>query len=259
MGFRENLLKKVKIVRLAKKVERSVNPLDSGQRIDQDAMRQLLEMGSYAYQKERDLDLYFLDAHHILLLDNELKIYNTTAEDIALRKSPTVKEMISIRNAIKILNDKDVVVSRKRETVQRVQKELVDSLDLSYTAADIQSMVKDGIESLENKYVDGVIEILILFAELLGYQKAPKAFQVAHHHIWGEIVKSETGVLAFGPMVLYDLMHNRLKMCLKSINKTDKEGLQHYHEMAQGDRDADLSNAEVLDALAKTVLDKSTK
>lgn len=257
MGFRENLLKKVKIVQLAKKVEGSINPLDSGQRIDQDAMRQLLEMGSYAYQKERDLDLYFLDAHHILLLDNELKIYNTTAEDIALRKNPTVKEMISIRNAIKILNDKDVVVSRKRETVQRVQKELTDSLDLSFTAADIQSMVKDGIESLENKYADGVIEILILFAELLGYQKAPKPFRVAHHHVWGEIAKSEAGAQVFGPMVLFDLMHNSLKMCLKSIKRTDKEGLQHYHEMAQGDRDADLSNAAVIDALAKAVLDKS--
>ena len=257
MGFRENLLKKVKIVQVAKKVERSINPLDSGQRIDQDAMRQLLEMGSYAYQKERDLDLYFLDAHHILLLDNELKIYNTTAEDIALRKNPTIKEMISIRNAIKILNDKDVVVSRKRETVQRVQMELVDNLDLSFTAADIKSMAKDGIESLKNKYTDGVIEILMLFAELLGYRKAPKAFQLAHHHVWGEMAEAETDAPVFGPVVLFDLMHNRLKMYLKSLNQTDKEGLRHYHEMAQGDRDADLSNAEVFDALAKAVLDKS--
>ena len=76
MGFRENLLKKIRIDRLADNVIRSINPTDSAQRIDRDAMWQLLDMGSYDNQKERDLELYLLNDRHVLVLDNELKIYN---------------------------------------------------------------------------------------------------------------------------------------------------------------------------------------
>ena len=138
MGFRENLLKKIQIEDLAQGILRSIDPQDSAKRMDREAMRQLLEMSTYSYRKERDLDLYMLNEKEILALDNELKIYRTTAEDIGLRKSPTIKEMVSFRNAIKILNDKDVVVSRKSDTVLRIRSELVAALDLSFAAADIR-------------------------------------------------------------------------------------------------------------------------
>jgi len=254
MDFRANLIKKIQINALAHNVLRSINPADSGQRVDREAMRQLLDMGGYDPRKERDLDFYILEDGSILVLDNELKIYKTTIEDVALRKSPTVKEMVSIRNAIKILNDKDVVVSRKGDTVQRVQKELIDHLDLAYTPDDIAAMAKDGMDALKNSYTDGVVEILSLFAELLGYKKAPKAFQIAHHQIWGKSVQSQTGEVRFGPAVLFGLMHNSLKMCNKAVISADRESLHHFHQIAKGERDADLSGNEVLEALQKAVL-----
>jgi len=58
MSFKDNLLKKIKINQLSRKVLASIGPAESGQKIDKDAMRSLLEMSSYQYQKERDLDLY---------------------------------------------------------------------------------------------------------------------------------------------------------------------------------------------------------
>lgn len=253
MGFRENLLKKIEIKQLSGKVLRSINPVDSGQRIDIDAMRQLLEMGSYKYQKERDLDLYFLSQQHILSLDNELKIYDTTLEDVALRKSPTIKEMVSIRNAIKILSDKDVVVSRKADTVQRIKKELIGSLDLHYSQTDIESMAKDGIESLSKNYSEGVIEILNLFAELLDYVKAPKTLRMAHCHIWGKSDAS-SGQQRFGPSVIYGLMHNSLKMYNKTINLTKKEELQHFQQTAKGEIEPDYSRDDVFDTLKQEVM-----
>ena len=259
MGFRENLLKKVQINGLADSVLHSWGPPDSGQRIDRQAMRQLLELGDYHYEKVRDLDLYVLNENEILVLDNELKIYHTGAEDIALRKSPTVKEMVSIRNAIKILNDKDVVSSRKTDSLERVRNDLIGGLDLSFTDADIESLAKEGAGALENGYADGIIELLTLFAELLQYQKAPKAFQVSHHQIWGRLDSTGTGKWLFGPLVMFSLMDNSLKMIQEPINSVDKDGLQMYQRIARGERPADLTGDKVWTALKNTVLQKESE
>jgi hypothetical protein len=257
MGFRENILKKIQIEALADGILRSIDPQDSTKRLDREAMRRLLEMGPYTYRKERDLDLYVLNGTEILALDNELKIYRTTADDIGLRKSPTVKEMVSFRNAFKILNDKDVVVSRRSDTVSRIRSELVDALDLSFSAADIESLAADGSEALENGYADGVIEILTLFAELLHFQKAPKIFQLSHHHIWGALERPRDGEWRFGPLVMFGLMHNSLKMIEKPISGLDREALEKYRQAAKTEDSAGLAGDKVWQALKKAVLGKT--
>jgi hypothetical protein len=259
MGFRENLLKKIHINRLAARVIGSINPTDSAQRIDSEAMQELLAMSSYTRQKERDLDLYILNGGHILLLDNELKIYNSTAEDIGLRKSPTVKEMISIRNAIKILNDKDVVISRKADTVKRIHKDMIGVLDLSFGENDIESMVNDGIDAFNNRYTDGVIEMLTLFAELLEFVKAPKAFRVPHHQIWGKATETKSGQRLFGPAIILGLMHNNLKMTKNAVSCDDKSVIDIFQQVVKGEIDADLTDAAVFHALKHAVLKKPHK
>jgi hypothetical protein len=258
MGFRENLLKKIQIEELTDGILLSIGPADSQQRMDREAMRRLLEMGAYPYRKERDLDLYVLNETEILALDNELKIYRTTAEDIGLRKSPTIKEMVSFRNAFKILNDKDVVVSRKADTVQRIRSERVAALDLSFTAADIESLAADGSEALKNGYAEGVIEILTLFAELLHFQKAPKIFQFSHHHTWGALERPRDGELRFGPLVMFGLMHSSLKMIEKPVSSLDKGALEKFHQAAKSEDYADLAGDSVWQALQKAVLEKSS-
>lgn len=259
MGFRENLLRKIHINRLATRVIGSIDPTDSAKRIDIESMRELLEMGSYTQQKERDLNLYILNGDHILLLDNELKIYNSSAEDIGLRKSPTVKEMISIRNAIKILNDKDVVISRKTDTVERIHKDMIDKLDLSFGEDDIESMVNDGIDAYNNNYTDGVVEILTLFAELLKYVNVPKAFRMPHHHIWGEKTETKSGRGLFGPAIIFGLMHNKLKMIENALNSEDNADIEKFQQVVKGEIDADLSDSAVFNALKRGVLKKHHK
>ena len=128
MSFKENLLKKIEINKLSRKVLQTLGPADSGLKIDKEAMRNLLETGPYQYRKERDLDLYIEQPDDgesiILVLDNELPIYKTTIEDVLIRKSPYTKEMLNIRNIIKILKDSDVKISRKEASVEIVQKKV---------------------------------------------------------------------------------------------------------------------------------------
>lgn len=260
MSFKENLLKKIKINRLVNQVIATIGPADSERKVDKNLMRRLLEMSPYTYRKERDLDLYLQNpaaaTTKILVLDNDLAIYNTFVEDVALRKSPTVKEMISIRNVVKILNDSDVVVSKKDASVRTIQQECIQMLDLAFNESDLDEIVGDGLASLEKEYSDGVIEALDLFAEILQFEPAPKAFRIRHHSITGASVRKESGEVFFGPMVIYSKIHNLLNLIKQPVGSFDREKIEFINRVAAGKEHADARGADVFQYLKNSVLKK---
>jgi hypothetical protein len=261
MAFKENLLAKIKINRLAAKVIESIGPAESGRKVDKDAMRSLLEMSPYQHQKARDLNLYVeesdQDQKKIFVLDNELPIYKTTIEDVAMRKSPLIKEMVNIRNIIKILKDSDVKLSRKEESVKAIQDECIGQLDLSFNESDIDEIAKDGQVSLERDYADGVIECLELFAELLDYRPAPKAFQLSRHKIFGELTAKPGGEILYGPMIIYSLIHGTLKLIEDRIGSFDKTKIELIQQVAAGKQKAPVEGTDVFEYLKNTVLKKT--
>ena len=257
MSFKENLLRKIRIKQLARQVQASIGPAESGQKIDKDAMRNLLEMSPYQYQQERDLDLYIEKGDggpdRILVLDNELPIYQTTVEDVLIRKSPYIKEMTKIGNIIKILKDSDVKLSRKEDSVRAVEKECIDRLDLAFSASDIHEMAGEGMTSLENGYAEGVKESLALFSELLGFQPPPKAFQVRHHEISGALAEKSTGEFNYGPMVIFSLVDNSLRLLSDPISSFDKPKIEFFQKVAEGKEKASVEGGEVFTYLEKEV------
>jgi len=263
MPFKENLLKKIRIKQLARQVLASVGPAESGQKIDKDAMRSLLELSPYQHQHERDLDLYIEKdqggPERILVLDNELPIYRTTVEDVLVRKSPYIKEMTKIRNIVKILKDSDVKVSRKEESVKAVEKECIDRLDLTFEAGDIEKMTEEGISAFENGYADGVKESLALFSELLGYQPAPAAFRVRHHEIFGALAEKPAGEHIYGPIVVFSLVDNSLRLISDPISSLDKSKLEYFQQVVQGNEKAPVEGNEVFMYLGREVLGKKEK
>lgn len=263
MSFKANLLKKIQIDALAEKVISSWGPPGSAMRIDKDAMRSLLEMSSFAHQRKRDLDLYVTDSDgekkQILVLDNELPIYLTTIEDVVLRKSPYVKEMVSIRNVIKILKDSDVKISIKDKSVKAVQKECIDRLDLAYNETDLEEIARDGAASLENKYVDGVTESLALFAELLGYRPPPKAFKIRHCELFGTVTEKEAGEVFYGPIAIFSRIDNSLKLIETPINSFDKKKLDYVQQVAAGNEKANIEGPDVFRYLKDAVLKQPSR
>ena len=260
MSLKENLLTKIKIDKLASTVIASIGPAESGRKVDKNAMRTLLEMSPYQYQKVRDLDLYVeeidRDQKKILVLDNELPIYRTTIDDVAIRKSPLIKEMVKIRNIIKILKDTDVKLSRKEASVKALQKELIDQLDLSFNESDIDEIAADGKASIERDYSDGVIECLGLFAELLDYRPAPKAFALSRHKIFGALTPKAGEELLYGPMVIYSLIHGTLKVIEEQISSFDKTKIELIQKVAAGKQKTAVEGPEVFEYLKNTVLQK---
>jgi hypothetical protein len=257
MSFKENLLKKIKIDDLSRKILGSLGPVDSGRRIDKQQVRQLLEMGPYVHRVERDLDLYIQEPvsepPFILVLDNELKIYRTTIEDVALRKSPTIKEMISIGNAIKILKDADVVVSRKEDSLKTIQEACIAQLDLSFTENDIEEIARQGIRSLENKYAEGVIESLVLLGELLHFKPAPKTMAIRHHFIMGRLAKTDHKNW-FGPLAIFSKVDNRLLAIETQHDLQDKKQIEYLEQVAAGQTPPTLEGADVFTNLKDQIV-----
>ena len=260
MSFKENLLKKIDIKKMSNKVLSSIGLPGGERKVDKDTMRRLLEMSPYTLHKKRDLDLYIKgdpeEKDMILVLDNELAIYNTTADDVTLRKSPTIKEMVSIRNAIKILNDSDVVVSKREESVKTIQKECIGLLDLSFNEADIEEIKKEGSASMENAYADGVIESLSLFGELLGFSPPPKAFKMRHCEIIGDLTKKESGEIVFGPIVIYSLAYNTLMLIDKPVGMFNKEKMEYFKQVVKGNQEASKEGNEVFQYLKEAIIEK---
>ena len=261
MSFKENLLKKIRIDKLVDHIISTIGSIDSEKKVDKQAMRTLVEMGPYEMRKERDLELYIKkngpeEKKWVLVLDNDLSIYHTDMEDVALRKSPTVKEMVSIRNIIKILNDRDVVKSKKEDSVRIIQKECIQQLNLDYTESDIDQIKIDGKAALDWGDKEGVVESLELFAELLDLASPPKVFRLDNFKMFGKIYEDEKGEIFFGPIILYSLIKNELKLIEKKIGSYDKASIEMLYQIATGNEKASKEKFEVFEYLNAAVMQK---
>lgn len=175
MVFRETLLKKIALDELVRTIRAFLEAHPD--RVDAENLRRLLAESAYSPRSLRDLKLYVREEAgalpDVVVLDNGLSRYRTHPEDVALRKSPTIKEMISIRNARKILSDSDVLISRREKTLEYLHEHCIGLLDLSWTEKDISGLADDGAVALEIQDAEGVETVLLLFAELLGFSSPP--------------------------------------------------------------------------------------
>ena len=140
----------------------------------------------------------------------------------------------------------------KEESVKTIQKECMDMLDLSFDESDLDEIVKDGAASLDREYADGVIESLDLFAAILGYSPPPKAFKIGHHNIIGALTKKESGEIIFGPMVIYSIIHNSLKLIDQQVGSFDKGKMEFVHQVASGKEKAGAEGPDVFKYLKET-------
>lgn len=258
MSYKDNLLKKIEIDGLVRSIADAIGSVESGKRIDKADLRRLMTFFPWTRKQERDLELYLEtdgpEKTRILVLDNDLTLYHTTVEDVVLRKSPTVKEMLSIRNAVKILNDKDVVTSKKEASLKIIRERCIGELDLGFTASDIDGIADEGKKSLENGYAQGVQESLMLFAELLGMSPAPKAFALDHYDIYGIVGQKPDGETIFGPLVMFSLVHGTLTYLETPLGSRDKGRFDTLKAVASGSTEAAASGPVVFDLMKSKVL-----
>ncbi|NIR13178.1 MAG: hypothetical protein GWN86_04195, partial [Desulfobacterales bacterium] len=154
----ENLKAKINLDALLRKLTSTIRETPGQRRLDKGRTQELLEMTDLEHKKVRDLDLYVRplegETMEVLVFDNELPIYHTTVADVALRKSPAWKEIFSIKNIKKVMDDKDVIVSKGKESLNRLYNDALARLDLSYTEDDLALLVEDARRGLEQKSLE---------------------------------------------------------------------------------------------------------
>jgi len=258
MSFQENLLRKIELERLASRVIASMGTEQARHPIDRDAMRNLLELSPYRYQRERDLDLYVKPAEReqkmILVLDNELPIFRSTIKDVVMRRSPRTLEMWSIRAIRKILVDSDIKMSTREKSVQTVLQDAVAQIDLAYTDRDIKNLAREGKAWLAGRETGGVEKILVLFAALLGYRKPPKNFGLDQTVCYGVSVPGPSKEIIFGPLVLYRPADNTLLWIDRSISRPDRQQMDFLRAVAKGQATVSVRGDDVFEKLQANVL-----
>ncbi len=255
MAFIENLQHKIAVDRLTHRVIESLAPLESGRRPDFDAMRRLLALAGYQLRPLRDLELYCpdfsLQPNRILVLDRELPLYYTTIADVLIRKSPTIKEMVSIRNAIKILNDKDVIQAKGAAAVHLIRQESLAGLVWTYSREDIEAICEIGRVGLTQADAEAVVRSLEMLAELLDLHPPPVVMAPPELFVLRQSPPERPGG-ALPETIIYSRSENRLLLFAGEQNQTAP--VVSYQEMVEKLDDAALQEKAVLDVLGERIL-----
>jgi hypothetical protein len=263
MSFKENLKAKNKLDRLLQKLVSTIREPPGRWRLDRVLTQQLLDMTDLEHKKVRDLHLYMrpLEAGimEVLVFDNELAIYHTTEADVALRKSPYWQEIVSIRNIRKIMNDKDVIISKGKESLKRLHANALALLDLSYTGDDLALLVEDARQGLKRKSIERIKESLALFLGLQKFEPVSLGIPELDLQIFARQKLGGGAVPTFEHLILFD--EENLSLGLKKGPFSTQSGLDLAWVMqyARGEKIADLQRIDVFEFLAELALEKANE
>jgi hypothetical protein len=111
MSFKENLKAKINLDRLLQKLVSTMREPPGKRWLDKVLTRELLDMTDLEHKK-----VGISTSTYALWRERSWRCWYTTVADVALRKSPHWQQMFSIRNIKKIMNDKDVMISKGKIT-----------------------------------------------------------------------------------------------------------------------------------------------
>ncbi len=258
MSLKENLQKKIKIERLTEKIISTMREIPGKRHLNKDAVRELLEMTDFEKTKARDLTLYVRpvrgDIKEVLVLDNELPIYHSTVADVAMRKTPHWKEMFSVRNIQKVLNDKDVIVSKGKESLNRVKDCALALLDLSYSREDLEKLLRDAQISLNKKSLSGIQESFDLFFQLLDFQPISTEVQEPYVKLYAKVKETIEGAILYKDLILFNEKNLEVQLLKDDFSPGSDWDLARLLKRARGEEPADAEGEAVFEYLVQLAL-----
>jgi hypothetical protein len=193
----------------------------------------------------------------VVVFDNELPIYHTTVADVALRKSPHWQEMFSIRNIKKIMNDKDVIISKGKESFMILHNNSLALLDLTYTGDDLTLLVEDARSGLERNSIEQVRESLDLFINLLDFQPVSLEALEGDLQIFARPGHKDGPVPAFEHLIFFDEEPLSLGLKKGAFSPENDLDLAWVIKYARSEEPADLKGIDVFKFLVELALEKA--
>ena len=259
MSFKENLKAKIQLNGLMLKISSTMRETPGQRRLDKELTQRLLDMTDFEQTKARDLHLYVRpiegEIKEVLVLDNELPIYHTTVDDVAMRKSPGWKEIFSIKNIKKVLNDQDVIVSKGKESLNLIYDNALSQLDLSYTRDDLEPLVADARQGLAQKSLEKVLESFDLFFELVDFQ--PLSLGILEHDLQTFARPKTNGGEAstFEHLIMFNEENLVVGLKKGTFSPQSDLDLAWVMQYALGEKNADFQDIEVFEFLAELAME----
>ena len=261
MSFKENLKTKIKLDRLLQKLISTIREPPGRRWVDKVLAQDLLDMTDLEHKKVSYLHLYArpLDGEimEVLVFDNELPIYHTTVADVALRKSPYWQQMFSIRNIRKIMNDKDVIISKGKESLKRLHTNAMALLDLAYTRHDLALLLEDARSGLERKSIGQIQESLDLFADLLDFEPLLLEVPKRDLQVFAGPGHKNGPVPSFEHLILFDEETLTLGLKKGAFSADNDLDLAWVIKYARSEEPVDLKGVDVLKFLVELALEKA--
>jgi len=261
MAFKEDLKTKIKLDRLLEKLVSTIREPPEKPWLDKVLSQKLLEMTDFEHRKVSGLHLYVRpmesDIMEVVVLDNELAVYHTSVDDVAMRKSPHWQEMFSVKNIRKIMNDRDVIVTKGKDSLKKLHANALALLDLSYTRDDLTLLVEDARRALGRKSIREIRESLDLFVDLVAFEPLYLDFLARDLRIYAGPKLHGNAVSTFEHLILFDdekLLLGLKKGVFSPHRDVDLAWVIRYH---QGDGQADLEGIEVFEFLAELAMKRT--
>jgi len=263
VSFKENLKAKIGLDGLMLKITSTMRETPGHRRLDKDLTQRLLDMTDFEHVKARDLHLYVRpfegDIKEVLVFDNELPIYHSTVDDVALRKSPEWKEMFSIRNIKRVLNDQDVIVSKGKESLKRIHADALALLDLKYNREDLEGLIEEVRLGLGRKSLEQVQESFDLFFELINFQPVSLGALEQDLQIFARPKINGGTSTTFEDPIFFDEENLLVGLKKGSFSPRSDSDIAWVRQYAEGKKPADLEGIEVFEFLADLALEKKAE
>jgi hypothetical protein len=261
MSFKANLKAKIKIDRLLQKLISTIREPPGRRWVDKVLTQELLETTDLEHKKFRDLHLYIRplvgEIMEVVVFDNELPIYHTTLDDVALRKSPYWQEIVSIRNIRKIMNDQDVIISKGKESLKRIHANAMALLDLTYTRDDLTLLLEDARNGLERKSIGQIQESLDLFVDLLDFEPLLLDVLEGDLQVFARPGHKNGPVPAFEHLIIFDEETLSLGLKKGAFSPENNLDLAWVIKYARSKEPADLKGIDVFKFLVELALEKA--
>ena len=261
MSFKENLRTKINLDRLLQKLVSTIREPPGRWWLDKVLTQELLDMTDLKHEKVSYLHLYIRplegEIMEVLVFDNELPIYHTTVADVALRKSPYWQQMFSIRNIRKIMNDKDVIISKGKESLKRIHANALALLDLTYTGDDLALLLEGARQGLDQKSTAQIQESFDLFFELLDFQPVSLGVLEKDLQIFAGPKLNGGAVPAFEHLILFDEGNLSLGVKKGAFSPENDLDLAWVIKYARSEGPADLKDIDVFKFLVELALEKA--
>lgn len=260
MAFKENLIYKIRLDGIVHKLVSTIEDPAAQHRLDKALIRELLAMTDLEHRKVRDLDFYVRpvkgETMEALLLDNELPTYHSTLKDIAMRKSPLWREVLSIKNIKKIMNTRDVVVCRGKESLERIHAYSLAMLDLTYTRNDLALLLEDARLGLAKNDITQIRETLDLFFELLDFLPVFSGVTEQALQTFARPRPSGNADRVYEHLILFNEKRPSIGMRKGPFSPQNEADLVWLRQYARGKEPGDLQGMEVFEFLADLALKK---